>query len=309
MIEFPLVGPGGEPVDLWRTMYAHGIAMLPPMAIDTEAKTATVTIAIPGGKPRTVTISGKKDRGIITVPGSKPTAAEREAIRLAVLHLLRFDQDLSPFYAMAANDPALSWVLSGSGRFTRCATVFEDVVKTICTTNCSWSATKKMVAALVTHLGEPADDADEGSPLGRAFPTPEAMAERDETFYREVIRSGYRAPHFVKLARAVAAGELDLEALGRATPAELPDDELAKRLLQLPGVGPYAAAHIMTMLGRYSRLILDSWTRPTYAKLLGVESISDKEIIERFAPYGEYAGLAFWLLITREEIDGTVPPA
>ena len=25
----------------------------------------------------------------------------------------------------------------------------------------------------------------------------------------------------------------------------------------------------MMMLGRYSRLILDSWTRPTYARLVG----------------------------------------
>src|SRR3972149_1782826 len=28
-----------------------------------------------------------------------------------------------------------------------------------------------------------------------------------------------------------------------------------------PGVGPYAAAHIMMTLGRYHRLILDSWTQ------------------------------------------------
>jgi 3-methyladenine DNA glycosylase/8-oxoguanine DNA glycosylase len=123
------------------------------------------------------------------------------------------------------------------------------------------------------------------------------------------VRAGYRGRYLRELARMVVAGEVDLEALGRATPDELPDADLAKRLQALPGVGPYAAAHIMTMLGRYSRLILDSWTRPTYAKQLGVESVSDKEIIERFAPYGDYAGLAFWLLITREEIEGTVPPA
>ena len=36
-------------------------------------------------------------------------------------------------------------------------------------------------------------------------------------------------------------------------------------LLALPGVGPYAAAQVMMTIGRYHRLILDSWTRPTYA--------------------------------------------
>ena len=32
-------------------------------------------------------------------------------------------------------------------------TVFEDVVKTICTTNCAWGATERMVGAIVEHLG------------------------------------------------------------------------------------------------------------------------------------------------------------
>jgi 3-methyladenine DNA glycosylase/8-oxoguanine DNA glycosylase len=35
---------------------------------------------------------------------------------------------------------------------------FEDVVKTICTTNVAWSATVRMVNALVDNLGEAAAD-------------------------------------------------------------------------------------------------------------------------------------------------------
>ena len=114
-----------------------------------------------------------------------------------------------------------------------------------------------------------------------------------------MIRAGYRAPHLVKLANAVAGGELDLESLGSATIDELSDDDLEKQLLALPGVGPYAAAHIMHMLGRCSRLVLDSWTRPTYARLIGVESVADAEIAEQFTAYGTNAGLAFWLTVTR----------
>jgi 3-methyladenine DNA glycosylase/8-oxoguanine DNA glycosylase len=88
----------------------------------------------------------------------------------------------------------------------------------------------------------------------------------------------------------------------------IPEEEVHKRLLALPGVGPYAAAHIMLIsLGRYRRLILDSWTRPTYAEISGAPA-SDKQIAERFASYGEWAGLAFWLFITRDWVDeaGTV---
>lgn len=303
-LDFPLVGPGGEPVDLWRTLNAHGVASLPPMKLDEETRTLAVTLAIPGGAPRTVTIqAGKPGFGAIEVTSPAPGKQETAALLAGVRHVLRLDEDLTPFYSLASTDPDLSWAARGAGRLTRCASVFEDAVKTICTTNCTWSATERMVAALVEHLGERAPDAPESSPWGRTFPSPDAMANADEEFYRAVVRCGYRGKYLQSLARSVVAGEIDLESLGRATPDELPDDDLAKHLLALPGVGPYAAAHIMTMLGRSSRPILDSWTRPTYARLLGRESVPDADIVDRFRPFGRYAGLAFWLFVTRDWID------
>ncbi|MGZ5354139.1 MAG: hypothetical protein ACXWDS_04480 [Actinomycetota bacterium] len=105
----------------------------------------------------------------------------------------------------------------------------------------------------------------------------------------------------------MAAGDLDLESFARASADDLPDPELEERLLALPGVGPYAAAHIMMTLGRYHRLILDSWTRPTYAKKAGRRVVTDAAIERRFRRYGAYSGLAFWLFLTRdwvEEPDG-----
>jgi 3-methyladenine DNA glycosylase/8-oxoguanine DNA glycosylase len=172
--------------------------------------------------------------------------------------------------------------------------VFEDVVKTICTTNCAWSGTVRMVSALVEHLGE-------GSDRGRrAFPTPQAMAEAPESFYRDTARAGYRGAYLRSLAASAAAGDLDLEGL---TPdGGLDDEEVERRLLALPGVGPYAAAHVMMLLGRYGPLVLDSWTRPTYARLAGRRA-SDAAIRRRFRRYGRYAGMAFWLYLTRSWVD------
>jgi 3-methyladenine DNA glycosylase/8-oxoguanine DNA glycosylase len=126
------------------------------------------------------------------------------------------------------------------------------------------------------------------------------MAETDESFYREVVRAGYRGAYLRSLSADVASGALDLEALGRTSADELPDDDLADVLLALPGVGPYAAAHIMMLLGRYSRLVLDSWTRPKYASLNGGKRVKDTTIERRFRRYGPYAGLAFWLVLTRD---------
>jgi N-glycosylase/DNA lyase len=129
------------------------------------------------------------------------------------------------------------------------------------------------------------------------------MADAGEAFYRDVARAGYRGPYLIAIARAVAAGDLDLEAFQRASPDELPDVELELALLALPGVGPYAAAHIMMTIGRYSRLILDSWTRPTYARIVGKKAVSDAAILRRFRRFGPYAGLAFWLFVTRDWVD------
>jgi 3-methyladenine DNA glycosylase/8-oxoguanine DNA glycosylase len=299
----PLVGAGGEPVDLWRTISSHGVADLPPNRIDEDARTLEVTLRIPGGRPRTAGVTrGGPGTAVITVLGKLPSETLADELLARVAHVLRLDEDLSDFYERVREDPDLSWAAAGAGRMMRSATVFEDVVKTIATTNCAWSATVRMVGALVEHLGEPAADAEPEGPYGRAFPTPEAMAAASDDFYKDVVRAGYRGPYFRSLAESVAVGELDLEELDRASPDEISDEEVAARLLALPGVGPYAAAHIMMLIGRYTPLVLDSWTRPKYARVNGRKA-SDQTIERRFRRYGPYAGLAFWLYLTRDWVD------
>jgi 3-methyladenine DNA glycosylase/8-oxoguanine DNA glycosylase len=299
-LELTLRGAGGEPVDLFRTINSHGFADLPPMRLDESQRALEATIPIRGARPRRVRIgAGRRGRARVEVSGPLLPARRAADVLDAVRHVLRLDADLSGFYAKAVEDPDLAWVNAGAGRMLRSPTVFEDVVKTICTTNCSWALTTKMVSAMVTELGE-APAGVRGRPLAHAFPSAAAMAEQPERFYRDVARAGYRAPHFVNLSRAVARGELDLERLARTSREQLPDDEVERALLELPGVGPYAAAHIMMTIGRDSRLILDSWSRPKYARLVGKRSVSDAAIARRFRRYGDHAGLAFWLFVTRD---------
>ncbi len=323
--ELELRGPSGEPVDLRRTLLSHGVAALPPASLDEAAGALTVTLPAARG-PRTLRITAGSPASALPLPRGAarrgrggPAAllsladaglpcgpAEAAALTATARRMLCLDDDLSTFYAHAATDPDLAWACAGAGRMLRSPTVFEDVIKTVCTTNCAWSATERMVGALVEHLGEPARGAPPGSPVGRAFPSAERMAAAEEGFYREVARAGYRGPRLRALAVAVAAGELDLEELFTSSPAELPDDEAERRLLALPGVGPYAAAQVMMLVGRHSRLILDSWTRPKYARLVGKppgKLVADRTINRRFGAYGAYAGLAFWLFVTRDWVD------
>jgi N-glycosylase/DNA lyase len=288
-------------VDLIRTLNSHGFVDLPPMYLGADERSLELTLRPRRGRPRTVRIeAGRRNHARMTVLGPAVSASVANDLAATVRHVLRLDADLSTFYEAAATDPELAWATSGAGRMVQSPTVFEDVVKTVCTTNCAWSATRRMVTAIVADLGEAAPGAPAEGPAGRAFPTPLAMSEAGEAFYRDVARAGYRGAYLVSLSRSVAAGELDLERFARATPDELPDAELEARLLELPGVGPYAAAHIMMTLGRYHRLILDSWTRPTYAKMVGHRSVADSTIERRFRRYGPYAGLAFWLFVTED---------
>lgn len=288
-----LRGAGGEPVDFVRTVLSHGVAELPPNAIAQDgSQIESVLVALDRAWVVRLRPDGPGVARVDATAGN-PTASARPQLLAQLRQMLRLDEDLSDFYAAASADPALAWVATGAGRMLRSPTVFEDVVKTICTTNTVWSATERMVGALVGQLGVPA----QGAPERRAFPTAESMAEAEESFYRDVVRAGYRGPYLRTLAADVAGGKLDLEALG--DPA-LPDDQVAERLLAIAGVGPYAMAHVMMLLGRYRRLILDSWTRPKYRRLSGRPRVTDKGIERAFRGYREFAGLAFWLTLTED---------
>ena len=308
--ELPLVGSGGEPVQFRRTVLSHGVASLPPVQAAEDGSSFAVTLRLAEHRARVVDVGPGDDASShvsISVRGHAPGRADRAEIVRAVRHILALDEDLSEFYDLCATDPALDWIPAGAGRMMRCATVFENVVKTICTTNCAWSATVRMVDALVQHLGVAAPGAPVQGAFARTFPSPFAMAEAGEDFYRDIVRAGYRGSYLISIARSVAEGAVDLEELGRASREDVPDDEVAARLQALPGVGPYAAAHIMLMLGRYSRLILDSWTRPTFLRMSGARRAKDSTIVRRFRRYGPYAGLAFWLYLTRDWVETPEP--
>jgi 3-methyladenine DNA glycosylase/8-oxoguanine DNA glycosylase len=279
----PLRGAGGEPIEFSRTVGSHGVARLAPATLDESFTTYGRVLRV---GDRVVPITMREEAGEIVVESSS-RLGKRDAARVgaAVARMFRLDDDLAPFYARIARDEGLRWAVSGAGRLLASPTVFEDVVKTICTTNCVWGATVRMTSALVERGGG-------------AFPEPALLAKTPDAWYRDVAKMGYRGPYIKSIARDVAAGRLDLEAFlpGRG----IDDDEVEERLRELPGIGPYAAAHVMQLLGRHKRLVLDSWTRPTYLRLAGKKRAKDRSIERAFARYGDYAGLAFWLFVTRD---------
>jgi 3-methyladenine DNA glycosylase/8-oxoguanine DNA glycosylase len=307
-----LRGAGGEPVDLRATLRSHGLALLPPNAIDLVACSYETTLWLGDGAH---VVRVREDPPGALAFGLAESRADPQLhakLAAAIRTIFSLDEDLSHFYAATAGDPDLSFASAGYGRLLRSPSAFEEVVRTICTTNCAWSATRRMIEALVAHLGTPARGVPSQGWRGKAFPTPTQVASAGDAFFRDVARAGYRGAYLRALAGAVAEGRIDLEAWRSAPRSDLPDADLEKGLRALPGVGPYAAAHIMLLFGRRSRLVLDSWTRPTYAALLGKKAIADRTIERRFRRYGDEAGLAFWLFLWKRYLaaapDGALPP-
>jgi 3-methyladenine DNA glycosylase/8-oxoguanine DNA glycosylase len=218
---------------------------------------------------------------------SQPEAAELAA---QAGWMLGLDQEFSAFYTLARHEPKLARAEArAQGRLLRSPTLFEDTIKTILTTNTTWSGTIRMVRALVSQFGAslPSDTAR------RAFPTPARLAETDAESLRLATGLGYRAPYVVELARAVASGALDLEALKTS---DLPTPDVRLRLLAIKGVGGYAAANLLMLLARYDFIPVDSWAlRLTSHEWHAGEPVGPAEVEAAFERWGEWKGLAFWL--------------
>jgi N-glycosylase/DNA lyase len=228
------------------------------------------------------------------------SSSQRSEVRAQLRSCFRLDEDLSPFFAAVHKDRHLRWISSsGSGRLLRAPTMFEDLVKMMCTTNCTWGLTEVMVGNLTTKLGEKFSDGV------FAFPTPAKLASCTEAFMRKEIRSGYRSPYLTEFGERVASGKLDVESWRTS---DLPTGELFKEVLGVKGIGEYAAGNLLRLLGRYDYLALDSWVRAKYAEIHhGGRKVSDRTIKRAYQAYGSWRGLIFWFEMTKDWLNQKFP--
>lgn len=268
---------------------SHGWVDLAPFGVTQDKLTGV--LALDGSVAR-FDVSQGPEGNKLKARARKKTADNR-CLKDAMIRIFRLDENLSGFYSKTQNDAELEWVgRVGAGRLVRSPTVWEDLVKTLCTTNCSWGLTLKMVSNLVEKLGESNGNGD------RAFPTPDAMAAVDEDFYRNEIRAGYRSPYFLELSKRVCIGEIDPESW---LSTELATNELKKAIKGVKGVGDYAAENLLKLLGRYDGLALDSWLRARfYERYNNGRPCPDGKIEKHYVGYGEWKGLAIWCDMNRD---------
>ena len=277
-----------KPFNFHSVVMSHGWVQLAPFRIDEQNFALSYVDRLRNGRVTEYRIREAPQGIMVDAPG-RFSKAEQNEIARKIEWMLALDQDFSLFYKVARMEPKLRHVRKlASGRVLRSPTFFEDVLKTILTTNTLWAATKRMNLNLIAAYGEPLL----GSDGSRAFPTPERLAQATSDELRQIVRVGYRAPAIHELATRVDSGELDVEAFMNSP---LPTLELRKELLKIRGIGPYAAANLLMILGRSDFIPID-----TYAlKMVSHEwhkgkPITPKEVEAAFLKWGEYKGLAFW---------------
>jgi 3-methyladenine DNA glycosylase/8-oxoguanine DNA glycosylase len=282
------------PFDFERTVRSHGWVSLVPNSWNAERQALERAERLRSGRVvlLTVSSSGTRQDPLVEIEVDHCgdlLREERKEISASVAWMVRADEDLSAFYAEceARGGPWLA-VASGQGRLLRSPRLFEDVVRTILTTNIQWGGTVRMVSSLVQRMGEPFP----GDGSLRAFPTAAAIAAMPLDDFCAAARLGYRGRYVHELAARVVTGALDLEALRDSA---VPTADLRKRLLAIKGVGRYAAATLLMVLGRYEDLAVDTEFRQFVTqKYFAGQPVSDKLMMAVYDDWGRWKYLAYW---------------
>lgn len=275
-------------------MRSHGWYNLAPFSYDRERgvlRTHVSTSPAPHPGPLPQGEGGKSHEVTFRVHGGKLEARgdgiDAPRLRALARRVFSLDLDFADAARSFAAEPAFAAALQGRGaRMLRAPTIFEDAVKMLFTTNCSWAATQGMVTRLIGLAG-----AD-----GRAFPTPESVARLSVATIGKRVRCGYRAQALRDFAKRVASKKLDLS---RWEDGTLSSEDLRAAIVSERGFGPYAAEGLIRIVGRHDFYALDSWTRQEYRRRYpGPARATDRSVARRYARFGAHRGLAFWLEMT-----------
>ena len=280
--------------DFLSTVQSHGWSNLAPFRVDEQRLSLKYVYALTPGRGIVVEVTPSLKSGLtIGVDDTRAIGVgQKKEILSAMRSCFRLDEELSTFYSESRRHPEFRWIPKrGAGRLLRAPTVFEDVVKMICTTNCSWALTNIIVDNLCRKFGYRVSD------KAFTFPTPEAIASSSEKALRRELRAGYRAPYLLELSRRIVKGELNVELWREATCST---EELYKEVQSVKGIGPYAAGNILKLLGRYDYLAIDSWCRKQFFEIHPDGRSRKDQAIEKFYEhYGKWRGLFFWMDLTK----------
>jgi AraC family transcriptional regulator of adaptative response / DNA-3-methyladenine glycosylase II len=202
--------------------------------------------------------------------------------------LLDLDTDPAPIVDALSTDELIGKIVqSAPGRRVPGHTGADEIaIRAVLGQQVSLAGAATLAARLVTAYGEPLEQ-----PIGSVthlFPSAAALAEADP---EELAMPWSRRRALIGLAKALADGDPVLDT------GLMPQDEIERRLLALPGIGPWTVAYIaMRALGDADAFMpTDLGVRHGLERLGhdGRPSSADR-IAERWRPYRAYATQHLW---------------
>lgn len=270
------------------TVKSHGWYRLAPYHYDEASGILERPYQLDDGHVVNLKIRGGQSRSILVDVIGRPiiSSRDRNNIMMAVRYSFNLQQDLRPFYTLMSKTENYEWVTERkAARLLASPTVWEDLVKTLLTTNTSWANTEKMAANL-SQLDP-----------HNIFPSPYQIASFGEDDLAEKTGIGYRSAYLLQLAQRVVSGELDIENW-----RTLDSEALYKAIKDLHGFGDYAAGTVMRLLGHFDKLAIDTVARSAYEQLTGTAPESDSDIHDYYEQFGKWRGLVLWMDCIREEV-------
>ena len=176
--------------------------------------------------------------------GEDPSEAGVAEVRCTIEQMLGLHVDLAGFYELAVSDERLAGLARRfmGVRPPRFASVFEALVNAVACQQLSLTVGIHLLNRLAAVYGP--EVALRGATPG--FPIPERLAVAEASHLRRLGFSLAKARNLLLLARQVASGTLDLDALAQAD-----DEHATAALVALPGIGRWSAEYVLLRgLGR-----------------------------------------------------------
>ncbi len=288
-----IIIPANKPYVFTYTLRSHGWVSLSPNIHDEKVVSFSRVERLSSGKVVNLHITSSGDELpeiFVTIEHDVKLALSlKKEIKNRVQYMLRLNENLQGFYDLCKRK-GNKWegFAEGRGYLLRSPEVFEDLVKVICTTNIQWKGTKRMVRELVDAFGSPFP----GDPALRSFPAPDSISAVSLEEFKKRVRLGYRAEYIHELSARISRGDLKLnDFLNTATPTI----EIKRQLIAIKGVGNYAAASMLMLLGRYDQIPVDTVFRDFMkVKYFQDKQYSAEEGLRIYEEWGQWKYLAYW---------------
>jgi len=227
---------------------------------------------------------------VIVFTAGRLTEREQERIKKTLVTLLGADKDMTDFYDMARNDDILRHTLEDlyGMHDTQSAYLFNSVVLSICLQMAKLDRSTKMMASINRLYGTRVRF--DGREV-QVEPAAERIAKLKPDEFARRCNLGYRAKYLVGAAKMVAKGFPDIHQI-----MSMPPDEAKKKLMELPGVGDYAA----DIINPHGGFPIDAWSVDVFGRLFfGREPDDAREAIEAVKEeglrrWGRFAWMAFF---------------